>query len=245
MASLELHFYSNVLETTASVTVILPEPEVKTEPEVLYLLHGMGGDHTVWSRRTAVERYAGAKGLMVIMPGVQNSYYCNQAVGQRYWDYVSDELPRVMRGYFRMSDGPAYVAGLSMGGYGAMRLALTCPERFAAAGSFSGAVTALSAPPEEPREPHWRAILGETGSGAGTELDLMYLLRKNAGAERKPRLYVSCGTADALYPQHQRFVPALRAAGWDVTAREKPGAGHEWAFWDEEIERFIDFACGR
>ena len=83
-------------------------------------------------------------------------------------------------------------------------------------------------------------VLGD-GDRKNTGIDNMYLMKKNAGASKKPRLYVSCGTADYLYPIHQRFVPALKENGWDVTSYEEPDAIHEWGFWDRQIKAFIDF----
>ena len=85
------------------------------------------------------------------------------------------------------------------------------------------------------------AIFGRKKDVAGTEVDLFWLMKKNAAAKRKPRLYVSCGTKDFLYGSHQEFVPALRENGWDVTAYDEPDAVHEWGFWDREIRKFIDF----
>ncbi len=77
-----------------------------------------------------------------------------------------------------------------------------------------------------------------------TEYDLFHLMKQNAGAPHKPKLYVSCGTADFLYDQHQKFVPALKKHGWDVRAHEEEGAVHEWGFWDREIEKVIPWMMG-
>ncbi len=254
MAFLQIQFFSAVLNVASTVNVILPEPNQgigvtaagePEPPQVLYLLHGYSDDHSIWMRRTSVERYAASHNLAVIMPAVNHSFYCNERYGERYWDYVSEELPATMRRFLNLSADPrdTYAAGLSMGGYGAMRLALTYPERFAAAASFSGAVDLageIGSLSEDLKE-NWRRVLGDPDAVAGSELDLMRLMERNASAPRKPRLYVSCGTADFLYGHHKRFVPALRANGWDVTSCEEPDAVHEWGFWDRQIRRFIDF----
>ena len=253
MAFLQIQFFSAALNVASTVNVIMPEAnqgigiEASKDgrpPKVLYLLHGYSDDHSIWMRRTSVERYAAPHNLAVIMPAVNHSFYCNEKYGERYWDYVSEELPQIMHRFLCLSSRPedTYVAGLSMGGYGAMRLALTYPERFAAAASFSGAVNVireLGSVPEIRRE-NWRRVLGDLDKAAGSEVDLMYMMEKNASAPKKPRLYVSCGTADFLYAQHEAFVPALRKNGWDVTRYEKPGAIHEWGFWDEQIRVFIE-----
>ena len=251
MAFLQVQFFSRTLNVASTVNVILPEKdqgigvEASGEeglPKVLYLLHGYSDDHSIWMRRTSVERYAAAHRLAVIMPAVNHSFYCNEAHGERYWDYVSQELPEVMQHFFRLS-GEAkdtYVAGLSMGGYGAMRLALTFPERFAGAASFSGAVDISGILSRHREDGTSDRIFGDMETIRGTELDNLYLLKKNAAAPHKPWLYVSCGTADFLYGQHLPFVEALQENGWKVRHYEKPGAIHEWGFWDSQIKRFID-----
>ncbi len=252
MALLHVHYFSQALNVQVSVDVILPEPKqgIGVEaagqerlPRVLYLLHGYSDDHTIWQRRTSVERYAASHNLAVIMPGVNHSFYCNEAHGERYWDFVAQELPEVMHRFFRLSDRPedTFVAGLSMGGYGAMKLALNFPERFGAAASFSGAVDVATL--GKRRSDDWKRIMGNR-SFRGTDCDLFHLMKANAEAPHKPRLYVSCGTADFLYGQHQKFIPALRRCGWDVTAHEEPDAVHEWGFWDREIAKFIPWMLG-
>ena len=256
MAFLQIQFFSDVLNVASTVNVIMPEPnqgigidaskdQAKNRelPKVLYLLHGYSDDHSIWMRRTSVERYAAAHNLAVIMPAVNHSFYCNEVHGERYWDYVSEELPATMQRFLRVSDKPedTFVAGLSMGGYGAMRLALTYPERFAAAGSFSGAVDITGIVKRHGEDGTGDRIFGDKTDISNTEVDTYWLMRKNAEAPRKPRLYVSCGTKDFLYDAHQVFVPALKKNGWNVTRHDEPEAVHEWGFWDREIEKFIEF----
>lgn len=255
MAFLQVQFYSDTLTVASSAYVILPEPRqgigmkaaaADELPKVLYLLHGYSDDHTIWMRRTSVERYAAEYNLAVIMPAVNHSFYTNEAQGEKYWDYVSEELPEVMHRFFRLSKRPedTYVAGLSMGGYGAMKLALTHPERFAAAASFSGAVDVAADVDSKTGErlEGFRRVFGDPAGIRGSDNDLFHLLEKNADAPHKPRLYVCCGTADFLYDQHLRFIPALEKHGWDVTRYEEPDTGHEWRFWDERIRFFIPWA---
>ncbi len=252
MAFLQVQFFSKALNVASTVNVILPEANQgigiaaaaeQTLPKVLYLLHGYSDDHSIWMRRTSVERYAAAHHLAVIMPAVNHSFYCNEVHGERYWDYVSDELPKTMHRFLRISDKPedTAVAGLSMGGYGAMRLALTYPERFAAAASFSGAVDISSIFNRHSEDGIAAHIFGNMQEIRGTEYDLMHLMKINGNAPRKPRLYVSCGTKDFLYESHLAFIPALLENGWDVKRHDQPDAVHEWGFWDQEIRTFIEF----
>ena len=257
MAFLQIQFYSKSLDVCSTVNVILPEADqgigvdtskLNALPKVLYLLHGYSDDHSIWMRRTSVERYAARHNLAVIMPAVNHSFYNNEVHGERYWDYISDELPRAMQSFFRLSDKPedTFVAGLSMGGYGAMKLALTYPERFGAAASFSGAVDIADMSHRgEDSLVQMDRIFGNRTTISGTESDLFYLLEKNANAEHKPRLYVSCGDQDFLYHQHVKFIPALKKHGWNVTRFDKPDTTHSRAFWDEEIAKTIPWMMGK
>ena len=102
MAFVQTQFFSQKLVVAVTVNVILPEPNqgigVKAAgeeelPKVLYLLHGYSDDHSIWQRRTSVERYAAAHNLAVIMPAVNHSFYTNEAQGEKYWDFVAEELP--------------------------------------------------------------------------------------------------------------------------------------------------------
>ena len=254
MAFLQVQFFSKALVVASTVWVVMPERDMgigvkasggpKEPPQVLYLLHGYSDDQSIWMRRTSVERYAATRNLAVIMPAVNHSFYTNEAQGERYWDYVAEELPEVMHGFLNLSDRPedTCVAGLSMGGYGAMKLALTHPDRFRCAGSFSGGVNMAGLVSRRPDT--MARVFGDTSAIAGSKHDLFHLLKANANAPKKPRLYISCGTEDFLWEDHLLFYPAAEKAGWDVTHKEVPGYSHEWALWDQEIKAFMDWAYG-
>jgi S-formylglutathione hydrolase FrmB len=145
-------FYSEVLGLSTSMTVLLPQQTSSQigmsgsapqgDPSVLYLLHGLSDDDTIWLRRTSIERYVAPLGLAVVMPQVGRSFYADEEHGNRYWTFLSEELPRLCHEFFRLSARreDTFVAGLSMGGYGALKWALRDPGRFAAAASLSGAL---------------------------------------------------------------------------------------------------------
>lgn len=152
MALLHVDFYSHVLMMEMEMDVILPE---QTEGQIgmegcgggekwktLYLLHGMSDDHTIWQRRTSIERYAADKGIAVVMPTTHLGWYTDKAFGLKYFTFIADELPKVCRQMFpRMSDRreDTFAAGLSMGGYGALKCGLRAPEVFSKVASLSGA----------------------------------------------------------------------------------------------------------
>ena len=140
MAFLNCEIATESQRKATAVDVILPEKGELSEVKTLYLLHGLTDDCTGWTRYTAVERYARERGLAVVLPEVQRSFYTDMAYGLPYFTYVSEELPAVCRRMFGLGAAREqnYIFGLSMGGYGAMKCALTYPDRYAGAASFSG-----------------------------------------------------------------------------------------------------------
>ena len=182
MVHLRCDFFSEALSLSTSMTVLLPQRtttqigmEGRTTdgaPPVLYLLHGLSDDDTIWLRRTSIERYAAPLGLAVVMPQVHRSFYADQAYGGRYWTFLTEELPELVGSLFRVSDRreDTFVAGLSMGGYGALKWALRQPERFAAAACLSGAVdiAGLRTGRERPEDPRmFERIFGDRDASAG------------------------------------------------------------------------------
>jgi putative tributyrin esterase len=249
MAVMRCEFFSEVLEMSTSMTVILPQVTTRQigmtgsgegEVPVLYLLHGLSDDDTTWCRRTSIERYAAPLGLAVVMPQVQQSFYADEVMGLRYWTFLSEELPTLVDRFFRTSTRreETFVAGLSMGGYGAMKWALREPHRFAAAASLSGALGLSDS--HGGNDPWFRGVLDRAfGRGAidGTGNDVMHLIQ-TADTASLPRLYVGCGTEDFLYAESTSFIDAARAREIDLTVSIGPG-DHEWDFWDAEIQRVL------
>lgn len=248
MALLTCDFFAETLELGTTMNVVLPQrtsaqvgvetSDVSSRPPVLYLLHGMSDDHSAWLRYTSIERYATQAGLAVVMPAVARSFYANEAHGHRYWDFVSEELPSIVAEFLAVSTEPAdtFVAGLSMGGYGALKLGLTHPDRYAAAASLSGALDLrglLSGSDE--RDVWMRVFDGRLRDGD----DLHALLDRGASSGRRIPLWVGCGTEDEIViPAQEPFVAAARESGWEVTTDFRPGL-HEWGLWDAMIQDVI------
>lgn len=247
MALVQCRFYSEVLNLSTAMNVILPQPpEIqpgRTYP-VLYLLHGLSDDETIWQRRTSIERYVRYINLAVVMPAVQRSFYTDMVCGYRYWTFVSEELPVLARSFFPLSAArkDTFVAGLSMGGYGAFKLALTYPDRYAAAASLSGALDLADLTRVEHDD--WLAemeiIFGPLDRLVGSNNDLFHLARQAAAAPLRPRLYQCCGTEDFLYQDNRRFKELAMSLGLDLTYEEGPGE-HEWGYWDQQIQRVLNW----
>lgn len=245
MALMRVSFAAETLELDTSMTVVLPQ-EGDGPPPVLYLLHGLTDDDSAWTRFTSIERYATERGLAVVMPQVHRSFYANEAYGMRFWDFLSVELPATVERFFRVSTRreDTYVAGLSMGGYGALKWALREPHRFAAAASLSGALD-LAYIQEFDLRPHIRALVSRVfpdRTVAGGDEDLLHLV-KAADPATLPRLFLRCGTEDHLVKQNERFVSACAAAGVVLDAGFGPGE-HAWPYWDAQIQPALDFLLG-
>jgi S-formylglutathione hydrolase FrmB len=248
MALIHCNFHSAVLGMASSMDVILPQASAPAaagrapDHPCLLLLHGLSDDHTIWQRRTSIERYVDPLDVAVVMPNVHRSYYTDMAHGLRYWTFISEEVPALARALFRLSDRREdnFVAGLSMGGYGAFKLALRHPGRFAAAASLSGALDVAARGQGRLEEfPDFRLIFGDGAKVRGSDDDLLACARRlAAGPGPRPRLYQWCGTEDFLYADNLRFRDHARAQGLDLTYREGPG-GHEWAAWDAEIQNVL------
>lgn len=253
MAFLQCDFFSDVLGLSCSMNVILPQKtknqigmEGKSENEkfkVLYLLHGLSDDHTIWMRRTSIERYVAPMGLAVIMPAVNKSWYVDMAQGDRYGEFIKHELPEIANSFFPLSDKREdnFVGGLSMGGYGAFLLALSQPERFAAAASLSGAlnIANLKNRDDSPRKGLYERVFGDLNAIEGSENDLLHLSAKLAeSGQELPRLYQCCGTEDFLYEGNQIFKNHIEKLPYDYFYEEGPGT-HEWGYWDTHIQKAI------
>lgn len=244
MALLRCNFFSEALEISTSMTVILPqvthgqigmEGTVRTDGNpVLYLLHGLSDNDTIWSRRTSIERYAAERGLAVVMPNGGRSFYVNEVHGSRYGDFLTVELPALVAGMFHVSAerSDTFVAGLSMGGYGAMRWALTDPGRFAAAASLSG-VLDYSDRLLDDRPEYVDRVFGGV-LPIGNDNDPRTLLAR-ADTASLPDLYVTCGTQDFLIDGNRRFVADAEEIGARITSDFRPGI-HDWAYWDMTIQ---------
>lgn len=240
MAWLECRFNSDVLGMDSSLQALIPEQGPGPWP-TLYLLHGLSDDDSAWCRQTAIERYAAERNLAVIMPACGRGFYSNMRYGPRWFDFLSEELPHLVERLFPIATERenTYVAGLSMGGYGAFKWALRQPERFTAAASLSGSLD-MSAAAERKRGVDDFDLIFGGEDPKGTDDDLMTLVQRfQEMPHAAPRLYQWCGTEDYLYQPNQNFFQAARGTGVDITYEESPG-DHQWRYWDQQITRALE-----
>ena len=249
MALMQVEFASKVLGENVQMNVILPE---RTQENIgkpiptLYLLHGMGGDHNDWMRYTSIERYVKDRYLAVIMPSTHMFWYTDMAYGLPYFTYLTAELPVVCRSLFRdLSDRREdnFIAGLSMGGYGALKAALSCPEQYGAAAALSAscdAVARAERPDPVNAGRYWEGIFGTPEETEGSENDLYALAKQCAAGGVMPDLYQWCGTSDFLYEENTRLRDALKALGYCLRYEESEG-DHLWECWDEKIQTVLNW----
>lgn len=244
MSVIQMRFFSEALNIFTSANVILPLPrdakkEVRDLP-VLTLLHGMGDGYSAWLRKTAIERYALEHGMAVVMPDGELSCYENMVHGHRYRDYITLELPKLIQKTFPVSSDREknFIAGCSMGGFGALKLGLACPEQWSIIGCFSAAHFEY-----QPPSPRNQAMLARVYGGQIDKYDAQITadaLAVNAG-ELPLRIWHSCGDEDALKPnslKSREFFEALPDGAIDYHFEMFPGQ-HDWALWDESARHFV------
>ncbi len=258
MAFLEFNYYSKALSRRVSVNVLLPEVNKKAEGigignkagyKTLYLFHGLSGNRTDWMRRSSIERYADKYDIAVVMPEVGRSWYTDTAYGANYLTFVAEELPEVCRGYFKgMSDKREdnFVAGLSMGGYGAIKAALTYPDNFGGCASLSGSLDIIRKNRTVNLD-EWKAIFDFNMKSSyeleGTKHDLYALARENHKQGLKfPKMYIWCGTEDNphLLKTNQDFHALLNELNIEHFYKESKG-DHSWPWWDLHIQDALCF----
>ena len=261
---LTCNYFSHVLNRNVEICVVVPTPEGNEQITaqgkqqrydyenglpVVYLLHGAYGNNTSWSRFSSVERYAQQHNCIAVMAGVENSFYQDMAHGSKYYTYMTEELPAYITRIFPASKRreDTYIAGFSMGGYGAWFLALSRPDLYCKAASMSGAldiqaVHDAGATGEIDSPFSWSDAFGEAAEHlAGSDRDLFTLYEKDKAAGLVPELYQSCGDQDFLFrinqDVHRRFIEM----GASVEYSEVPGHMHNWDFWDQDIRRILDW----
>ena len=242
MTHCTFRFPADTLGKHTQVEAVLPDRVDPARPvPALYLLHGLSDDQTLWMRRTAIERYADGRNLAVIMPNGDRSFYSDQPDGARYFAYITEELPARMEALLPISRERSgrFVAGLSMGGWGAFKAALNLPHRYAAAAGLSSVCDVRWLHEGNP-------ALYAADFGAGYEPappnDLFAAAERVAAlppAER-PALFQYCGEDDFLWADNLRFRDHLRATGLDPRWEQGPG-GHTWENWDERIRHVLDW----
>ena len=248
MALMHCNFTSLELMRRCSMNVFVPEkPHSDGKPgfPVVYLLHGRSDDENSYADhgiRPLCEKYQ----FIAVMPDGDRSFYCDMHSGEKYWTFISEELPRLISVMFpaRTDRASTFAAGLSMGGYGALKLGMRHPERFAKIGAMSAVADISWAGRKEGCmcDEEVISIFGSRTAMIGTDDDLFTLLEKPVPECGRPDLMLRCGTADILIEENREFVRRAAAAGnWNVDYKETPDAIHTWTYWMPVLDEIFEF----
>jgi len=254
MALIRIDHVPETVGVNLPLYIILPDPGKMggipvAQHKVLYLLHGLSDDGSAWQRYTSIETLANAYGLVVVMPSAGRSFYIDQPNGQKFFTYLTNELPHYLGDVFGLKPHrkDTFIAGNSMGGYGAIKAGLLHPELYAAAASFSGvlAIAVLQLLPEaDPRRAEFAQLFGELDKLVGSEHDPAVWLKQAAKQpSRVPRLFISVSRQEDIYPLSGMFHAACQSAGVASEYHEEDGA-HDWFFWDVQIRLFLTSFLG-
>ncbi len=247
----DFKFGSKFMKREMPYRVIFPvnyEAEKQKRFPVIYLLHGLGGNFKNWTELTKIGQYAKNYDFLIVMPDGGNGWYSDSASveNDKYESFLIKEFIPEIEKKFRIDAAreKRIVAGLSMGGYGAVKFGLLYPEKFALVGSFSGA---FDAPLRLKDHPQARDSINEVFGGDENESrgknDVFKILReKNAEKIKElPFIYFDCGTEDHLFEINRDFLSLIVERKAAHEYRELPGV-HNWIFWDSQIEEFLQIA---
>ena len=245
MALMSLDFYSKELKMSTLLSVVVPDSvrigEIPvSQRKCLHLLHGLSDDSTAPIRLSKVELYAQETGVVVVIPSAGRSMYCDDVLGQNYFSHVAEEIPQYLELVLGLSQKREqnYIAGISMGGMGAARIALTFPERFTAVGLFSGLLELKMMVPfiTEETKRDFPFLADAAQDIDASPLNPMNLL--DAEKHRNLKIIVRCGKQDDLFLMSQAFSAKAAALGLNITSTFEDGR-HEWRLWDRFLDDFI------
>ena len=257
MALIQLNYVSAALQRTVPVQVILPVDKLTPDGKLpapkkfktLYLLHGYLGNYTDWVSGTRIQRWAEERDLAVVMPSGDNAFYIDHpATGNRYGEFIGEELVEITRRMFPLScrREDTFIGGLSMGGYGALRNGLKYHETFGAIISLSGVVEIVNMPKVKEDIAYFEAVFGPCEEAVASDKNPRVLIRRLEEMKKKdpamelPKIYLCCGTEDRLLQQSRICHKLLQDAGFPVTYEEGPG-DHNWDFWDSYIKKVLNW----
>lgn len=251
-----IQLQSKLVNTTLPYSVILP-PDYRTSSTtrypVLYLLHGYAAHYSDWVTHTNVADYAAQYRMIVVTPEGNNGWYTDGAgkATDKYETYILKELIPDVQMRFRTIESRygRGIAGVSMGGYGALKFGLKSPATFAFAGSLSGALAVPTWTDDDFQ--NLKSIrdsafdtFGPLGSETRKANDIFEITRgfTPARVAAAPYIYLDCGTEDIFVSDNNRFAALLREKKIPHEFRELPG-GHSWPYWDQQVQEVLKIAA--
>jgi S-formylglutathione hydrolase FrmB len=214
---------------------------------VIYLLHGLTGHFNNWTDKTKIAEYVARMNVIIVTPEGEDGWYTDGATNanDKYESYIVKELvPEIDKRFRTIADRKnRAIAGLSMGGYGALKFGMKYPEMFLLAGSFSGALGAATFPSNGPNQGLMKSlniIYGPMDSDTRKANDIFKMVREMTPEKTKalPFLYIDCGTEDFLFQNNRDFIDLLVQKQVPHEFRQLPG-GHTWPYWDKQVQEFL------
>jgi putative tributyrin esterase len=245
MALLTIEYAAKALRKSTSMTVIVPETAERQPPfPVLYLLHGLSHDHGAWLRNTNVYRYASEHSLIVVMPDGQRNFYCNdpRPDGLAFEDHIiHDVIPFIDRTFPTLAQRSARaIAGMSMGGYGAMMLALRHPGLFSTVCPLAPAIFfAHDLKREGPA-----GVQGFAAALPPGKYDCFKLARCFDPTRHQLAIRIGCGQDDSLLDVNRQFHDQLEALGVAHEFVVTPG-GHNSLYSDANLPAVLDYVMAQ
>lgn len=256
MAQMTTSFFAEKLSRDVSFTAIIPtvtelhvhgQKDAKTQhlpKRTLYLLHGWNGSHLDWLTMSRVYELAHKYNVAIILPSGENSFYVDHPNGDKYGEFIGEELVNVTRELFPLSTKreDTWIGGLSMGGYGALRNGFYYSETFSKVAAFSSRITSKRDAPKREKlgkgiiDARLKSILGSDTLADLREEHDPYDLVLNRKEEQD--IYIACGLEDALYPENEDFHEFLNKQKIEHEYFATIG-DHDWDFWNEYIEKAI------
>lgn len=235
---------SSILSMNTALNVILPydysEKKGKNPCKVLYLLHGYTESAGSFTRFTNIELLARKYGVAIIMPEVQRSCYVNMEFGMKYYEYISKELPKLCREMFNFSIEPSdtFVAGQSMGGYGAMKWFLNDFDKFGGVATLSGSFDLQKVVDNNVElQSEFVALFGNSLK-IGNHNDVYVLA--NQGAIKDKKIYITCGNEDKFLSDSVKLKEIFEENGTNFASEFTSGC-HDWTFWGEALPKMMEF----
>jgi putative tributyrin esterase len=250
-----LQLKSELMKREMPYRVILPfryKAEKEKRYPVIYLLHGLTGHYNDWTDRTKIAEYAAQYGFIIVMPEGGNGWYTDSAAvsNDKFESYIIQELtPEIDRNFRSIANRENQaIAGLSMGGFGAIKFGLKYSEKFALVGSFSGALGAGGWTEKELSTRNFIAesvlnVFGKSESQTRLENDIFKIVREMSSdkIKKQPFIYLDCGTEDFLIQNNRDFAALLLEKKIPHEFRQLPG-GHTWVYWDKQVQEFLELS---
>lgn len=251
MALIQVNYLSKALFRTVPVNVILPVDRFDADTDrylateekpykTLVLLHGLLGNYTDWVSQTRIQKWAEERNLAVIMPSGDNAFYMkSRTPWNDYETFIGEELLQMMRQMFPLSDKreDTFIAGLSMGGYGALRNGIVYSDNYGYVAGLSSAIHIFDDLSEEANIGLFDNLKEASESDLNPKVAFLKLLEEKRPV---PEFYLACGRKDVFFEINENFRDYLRENGADVTWDEAD-YGHDWDFWDIEIKKILDW----